>query len=461
MARVRTAGRCINCVDKPKFGGNGIRKQSCMYKRCTHPKGPLEAGERQPLGEAGTNTPTTLVQPASRAIFMGSPLVATPVPPRKEFLPGPSSLGMPVRAPADHFSCSQCEVSTEAASAHSGATDNEDPLFWTAVEALLGAGAPRVPPPPREYADASMEASAATALSALPAALQRLVQHASSANVHAQYASHPAPAPPPALPPALPPLTMSPMGYETTGAAPFDGAMVGGGAPNNKRLRSARCGVCPGCNSGDCGECKNCLDKPRFGGPGCRKQACLQRTCSMPRMVDERENERENCMSYHSDGGGSDGGDSTPHVSAPAAAPALHEPLPSSAEATPPLAPISATSPQWVPDAEPLPECAWAPERPAVVAAPARVAAAPVAAAPFAAVSVAAAAPVLATSKASLQWRSMIVPPASSWHESTAKASPADWVVAASPRAARPPLTPTFVLAESQHPVRTYSEEAC
>ena len=306
-----------------------------------------------------------------------------------------------------------------------------------------------------------MEAHAATARSALPAALQRLVQHASSANVHAQYASHPAPAPPPALPPALPPITMSPMGYETTGAAPFDGSMVGGGAPNNKRLRSARCGVCPGCNSGDCGECKNCLDKPRFGGPGCRKQACLQRTCSMPRMVDERENERENCMSYHSDGGGSDGGDSTPHVSAPAAAPALHEPLPSSAEATPPLAPMSATSPQWVSDAERLPECAWAPERPAVVAASARVAAAPVAAAPFAAVSVAAAAPVLATSKASLQWRSMIVPPASSWHESTAKASPADWAVAASPLAARPPLTPTFVLAESQHPVRTYSEEAC
>ena len=56
---------------------------------------------------------------------------------------------------------------------------------------------------------------------------------------------------------------------------------------NGKRLRSARCGVCAGCNSGDCGECKNCLDKPKFGGPGCRKQACMMRTCAMPRMVDE------------------------------------------------------------------------------------------------------------------------------------------------------------------------------
>ena len=43
---------------------------------------------------------------------------------------------------------------------------------------------------------------------------------------------------------------------------------------NGKKMRSARCGQCRGCNSGDCGKCINCVDKPKFGGPGCRKQAC-------------------------------------------------------------------------------------------------------------------------------------------------------------------------------------------
>ena len=33
---------------------------------------------------------------------------------------------------------------------------------------------------------------------------------------------------------------------------------------------------------GDCGRCKNCLDKPKFGGRGIKKQACLARTCCNP-----------------------------------------------------------------------------------------------------------------------------------------------------------------------------------
>ena len=32
----------------------------------------------------------------------------------------------------------------------------------------------------------------------------------------------------------------------------------------------------------DCGECKNCLDKPNFGGRGIKKQACEQRACCNP-----------------------------------------------------------------------------------------------------------------------------------------------------------------------------------
>jgi len=42
---------------------------------------------------------------------------------------------------------------------------------------------------------------------------------------------------------------------------------------------SQRCGTCRGCTSSDCGQCKNCKDKPRFGGPGIKKKACLRRLC--------------------------------------------------------------------------------------------------------------------------------------------------------------------------------------
>ena len=40
-----------------------------------------------------------------------------------------------------------------------------------------------------------------------------------------------------------------------------------------------RCGLCKGCNSDDCGTCLYCQDKPKFGGPGKKKQCCEQRKC--------------------------------------------------------------------------------------------------------------------------------------------------------------------------------------
>ena len=52
-----------------------------------------------------------------------------------------------------------------------------------------------------------------------------------------------------------------------------------GGAPKVKGLRQSRCGKCPGCLLEDCGVCKMCLDKPKFGGPGVKKQPCVKRTC--------------------------------------------------------------------------------------------------------------------------------------------------------------------------------------
>lgn len=44
-----------------------------------------------------------------------------------------------------------------------------------------------------------------------------------------------------------------------------------------------RCGTCRGCTASDCGNCKNCRDKPRFGGPGIKKKACLRRVCHKAR----------------------------------------------------------------------------------------------------------------------------------------------------------------------------------
>jgi len=54
--------------------------------------------------------------------------------------------------------------------------------------------------------------------------------------------------------------------------------------PNKPTLQ--RCGTCRGCTANDCGACKNCRDKPRFGGPGIKKKACLRRVCHRSRARD-------------------------------------------------------------------------------------------------------------------------------------------------------------------------------
>ena len=40
-----------------------------------------------------------------------------------------------------------------------------------------------------------------------------------------------------------------------------------------------RCGICTGCSSSDCGHCKYCIDKPKFGEPGKKRQGCEKRRC--------------------------------------------------------------------------------------------------------------------------------------------------------------------------------------
>jgi len=50
-------------------------------------------------------------------------------------------------------------------------------------------------------------------------------------------------------------------------------------APKGHRKKGPRCKQCPGCTRPDCGQCKNCKDKIKFGGDGHLKQACALRVC--------------------------------------------------------------------------------------------------------------------------------------------------------------------------------------
>ena len=42
----------------------------------------------------------------------------------------------------------------------------------------------------------------------------------------------------------------------------------------------SRCGLCEGCLRVDCGQCIECLDKKKFGGPGRKKKACKYKKCT-------------------------------------------------------------------------------------------------------------------------------------------------------------------------------------
>jgi len=60
---------------------------------------------------------------------------------------------------------------------------------------------------------------------------------------------------------------------------------VYGGSPT--AAKSRRCGECEGCMRDDCGQCIPCADKPRFGGPGTKKKACVQRFCRTRKLEED------------------------------------------------------------------------------------------------------------------------------------------------------------------------------
>ena len=60
-----------------------------------------------------------------------------------------------------------------------------------------------------------------------------------------------------------------------------------------KRKQDFLC-ECSGCLAKDCGNCKHCLDMPRYGGAGKIKKRCLKRKCENAKATSQRSN---NCAS--------------------------------------------------------------------------------------------------------------------------------------------------------------------
>ena len=52
----------------------------------------------------------------------------------------------------------------------------------------------------------------------------------------------------------------------------------------NKNHRFRSCLKCSGCLKDNCGKCAFCLDMPKFGGAGTRRQKCETRKCVKPRL---------------------------------------------------------------------------------------------------------------------------------------------------------------------------------
>ena len=50
-------------------------------------------------------------------------------------------------------------------------------------------------------------------------------------------------------------------------------------ANTTQRKRSQQCGECIPCKSKDCQKCSACQDMVKYGGPGKKKQCCINRRC--------------------------------------------------------------------------------------------------------------------------------------------------------------------------------------
>ena len=53
----------------------------------------------------------------------------------------------------------------------------------------------------------------------------------------------------------------------------------GSNSEQTKRVRGLNCGTCANCQRDDCGNCRACIDKPKFGGPNKSRRRCFHRRC--------------------------------------------------------------------------------------------------------------------------------------------------------------------------------------
>uniref|UniRef100_A0A915C7M5 CXXC-type domain-containing protein n=2 Tax=Parascaris univalens TaxID=6257 RepID=A0A915C7M5_PARUN len=90
---------------------------------------------------------------------------------------------------------------------------------------------------------------------------------------HGPHHMNPGP-PPPNGGPML--TTLGPTHNSISQAAPSSGQPA---LMTSSMNRSQRCGVCRGCQCKPCGQCTYCQDSPQFGGPGVKKQSCIERRC--------------------------------------------------------------------------------------------------------------------------------------------------------------------------------------
>ena len=227
---------CPNCLDKPKFGGQGRWKQACEKRICMYPQ-PSQTYQTYPqyvmnataagYDRAHIYMPHSMFEPMSPLGIspQRAARLALENAERPSSLPTPSPLGQP----------------------HDAQHDAHAPQLGGSLGVVLGS--------PDDGCGAS-----AAAMSAL-------------SSMHAGGSLG-----------APPGIESRSVGGSLGG---FGGGGGGGGGATSaaKPKKTKRCGECPGCRHDvreDCGECLNCLDKPKFGGANQRKQACVKRTCTNP-----------------------------------------------------------------------------------------------------------------------------------------------------------------------------------
>lgn len=109
----------------------------------------------------------------------------------------------------------------------------------------------------------------------------RQIESAMYHGAHHMRPGPPQPSQPSLLPPPIPngtthiPPSLTHLHHSIHGSTASSGQHI----INSSMNRSQRCGVCRGCQCKPCGQCTYCQDSPQFGGPGVKKQSCIERRC--------------------------------------------------------------------------------------------------------------------------------------------------------------------------------------